>query len=274
MKNNRLNFFLATSVLAFVALVSACNESTRNADGDIRDSSLLSDTVGSIAVNPLEHAADFPDAVLGIRSLTAEKLGSDSAKVIIKYDVKDFKLTEQTEHNHNMANSHEGQHIHFILNNEPYVALYKPEHTFHVALNEEQLLMSFLSRSFHESLKNESAYQLRKFRINSSGKVEEFPVDDGAPHLFYSRPKGEYKGDETEFVLLDFYLVNTHLTAEGTQIKATINGQDFMLSQWTPYEVLNLPKGENTFILTLVDGDGKPLPGNQVKVERKITLLD
>ena len=41
--------------------------------------------------------------------------------------------------------------------------------------------------------------------------------------LFYSRPKGTYKGNDTKKLLLDFYLVNTDISPTGNKVKATIN---------------------------------------------------
>lgn len=264
------------SVLAFAALIAAssvaCNQTTKNTDGEVKDSTALSDTVGAITVNPLQHAKEFPGATLSISSLTAEKVGTDSAKITIKYAVKDFNLTEQTAHDHHMANSHEGQHIHFILDNSPYAALYKPEHSATVALNSEHYLMSFLSRSFHESIKTAAASKLIKFKVNADGKIEELPAPTEAS-LFYSRPKGDYKGEDTKAILLDFFIANTTLEANGNKVKADINGQEFTLNQWVPYEILNLPMGENTVKLTLVDKDGNALTGDNVSVERKINLM-
>src|SRR5690606_31804908 len=133
----------AFAIVAAAALLASCNNTpTKNKDGEIRDSTALADSVGAIAVNPLQHAKEFPGASLKIASLTAEKVGADSAKITVKYNVENFKLTEQTEHTHHMANSHDGQHIHFILDNSPYVALYKPEHTFTVPVNSEHYLLS------------------------------------------------------------------------------------------------------------------------------------
>ena len=129
------NLKTALVFVAASATLVACNPTTNNTDGEVRDSTALADTVGGIAVNPLAHAKEFPGATLEIASITAEKVGTDSAKVTVKYDVSDFELTAQTEHDHHMANSHDGQHIHFILNNEPYIALYTPEHRTTVALN-------------------------------------------------------------------------------------------------------------------------------------------
>lgn len=266
------NWVFSITTLMVITSFSACNGPTKNTKGEINDSTALSDSVGAIAVNPLAHAKDFPGATLSISSISAEKVGNDSAKVTVKYNVHNFNLTEQTEHTHHMANSHEGQHIHFILDNTPYVALYKPEHTATVALNSEHYLMSFLSRSFHESIKTADASKLIKFKVNADAKIEESPTVT-EPSLFYSRPKGDYKGADTKTVLLDFFIANTTLAANGNRVKANINGQEFLLDQWVPYEILNLPMGENTVKLTLVDKDGNALTGDNVSVERKINLL-
>lgn len=265
------NLKTALAFVAASATLVACNPTTKNTDGETQDTTALADSVGSIAVNPLAHAKEFPGATLEIASITAEKVGTDSAKVTVKYNVSNFELTAQTEHDHHMANSHDGQHIHFILDNAPYAALYKPEHSVTVALNSEHYLMSFLSRSFHESIKTNDASKLVKFKVTADAKIEELP-DSGQAALFYSRPKGEYKGEDTKSLLLDFFIVNGSLGADGNKVKADINGQEFLLDQWVPYEVLNLPMGENTFKLTLVDKDGNAVTGDNVSVERKITL--
>lgn len=265
MKNWKLVF---AGVVA-TATMASCNN-TANRQKDAADSTAVVDTA-KITVNPLPHAKDFPGAKLTITSLTAEKVGSDSARISVKYGIENFSLTEQTEHDHHLANSHDGQHIHFILNNKPYDALYKPEHSVVVEADKEYTLLSFLSRSFHESLKTKDAYQLVKFKVNKEGAIEELPVPT-EPSLFYSRPKGEYKGDDTKHILLDFFVVNTNISANEHHVKAEINGQEFKLDQWVPYEILNLPMGENTVKLTLVDKDGKEVSGENVSIERKITL--
>ncbi|MFD1769367.1 hypothetical protein [Sphingobacterium suaedae] len=269
MKMNPLKTALA--LLAVSATIASCNPSTKNSDGDTQDSTALSDSVGAIAVNPLKHSKEFPGATLKIASITSEKVGTDSAKVTVKYDVSNFELTAQTEHEHHMANSHEGQHIHFILDNKPYAALYKPEHNVTVALNSEHYLMSFLSRSYHESIKTAEASKLIKFKVTADGKIEELPAPSELS-LFYSRPKGDYKGEDTKALLLDFFVANGTLGADGNKVKADINGQEFTLDQWVPYEILNLPMGENTVKLTLVDKDGNAVTGDNVTVERKINL--
>lgn len=272
MKTFTLPFIGFAGVIGSVFFLASCTQTTKNSDGEVQDSTRLGDTVGAIGVNPLPHAQEFPDASLSVVSLTAELQGSDSARMTINYQVDDFNLTDQTSHEHDMANSAEGQHIHFILGQEPYVALYAPRHTFTVALDSEHTLLSFLSRSFHESIKTDEAYELLRFRVDRQGAVEQLDLPEG-PALFYSRPKGEYSGEDTRAVLLDFYLINTTLSANNHQVRALINDQEFMLQQWTPYEILNLPVGENAIRLTLVDENGQALQGDHVATDRTIQLV-
>ncbi|EFK59466.1 hypothetical protein ACR79P_01980 [Sphingobacterium spiritivorum] len=267
----------ALAIVAVGATIVACNNPAKTTGGDSGDSTSMSDTskTAAVTVTPVGHSKEFPGATLKIASLTSEKAGTDSAKITVKYTVENFKLTEQTAHEHadHMANSHEGQHIHFILDNKPYAALYKPENSVTVALNSEHYLLSFLSRSYHESIKSADAYKLVKFKVDNTGKITELPTPKEAS-LFYSRPKGEYKGEDTKNLLLDFYVVNTTLAADGNKVVASVNGQDFTLDQWTPYEIKGLPLGDAKIKLTLVDKDGKAVTGDNVSIERDIKLLE
>jgi hypothetical protein len=266
----KINVFLLTLSIFTVAVLASCNQSTTSSDNKE-----LSDTTDhAISVSPVEHSKQFPGADLKISSITAEKVGTDSALLTVKYDVQNFTLTEHTEDSNatHMANSAEGQHIHFILDNAPYAALYKPENSVMVPLGSEHYLLSFLSRSYHESIKEPSAFVLKHFKIDDNGKVVELEIPN-EPALFYSRPKGEYAGKDTENILLDFYLVNTNLE-DGHKVEAKINDSTFVLDKWSPYEITNAPKGELTVQLTLLDKDGNAMTGENKSITRKVTLKD
>lgn len=90
--------------------------------------------------------------------------------------------------------------------------------------------------------------------------------------MFYSRPKGEYKGYETKYVLLDFYLVNTELSKKGNKVIAEINGVEFIIDSWVPFIIEGLPAGESTIKLSLVDRNGDLVKTMYNPVERKIVL--
>lgn len=225
-----------------------------------------------ISLSPMDEEPDFPNAILEQHAPTdGQQL--QAGKVRFEYNVKNFQLTQQTEGDHaeHLANSHEGQHIHLIVNNEPYDALYEP--TYEKELEAGHYVeLSFLSRSFHMSLKHPEAYVLRQFTV---GSAQAENVDLNAPHLFYSRPKGTYTGEqETEKVMLDFYLVNTELSEGGHQVRATINGEEFMIDEWRPYAIEGLPMGETTIQLELLDTEGNLVDSPLNPVSRKIILQE
>src|SRR5690606_13499791 len=124
-------FKLSLAALAFATLgFTACNSGSQNSDASSSDSTEAA-IESSIEVLPVEDSKIFPGANLEVASLTSEKVGTDSAKITVKYNVENFTLTEHTDDSnaHHMANSGQGQHIHFILDNTPYSALYEPEHS-------------------------------------------------------------------------------------------------------------------------------------------------
>jgi hypothetical protein len=155
-----------------------------------------------------------------------------------------------------------------IVNNGPYSAHYESE--FSKEINEgKNLILFFLSRSFHESVKNPNAFSLIQ---TSSDEDNSEPYNLNSEFLFYSRPKGIYKGDDTKKLLFDFYLVNTEISPEGNKIRATVNGKEFIIEEWTPYYIEGLPLGEVTVKLELLNSNGELIDTPFNPVERKVTL--
>lgn len=237
--------------------------------------SLISTVIekGGIKVSEV-YTLDYSKA--RIRVFQPERQSSVSSgeenPVLFSFDIEHYNLGEQTPDLSEKlcANSPEGQHVHLILNNEPYTALYDAD--FDVDLPKgDYVALAFLSRSYHESLKYKSAYKLWEFSVN---KEFESQIDITEPHLFYSRPKGVYKGAEAKRILLDFYLVNVDLTTDGYKVLAEINGISFILTKWVPYIIEGLPIGDNTIKLTLVDGEGHPVKSPYNPVVRYITLIE
>jgi hypothetical protein len=165
------------------------------------------------------------------------------------FDVNQYELGMQTlkDFDYQLANSAKGQHIHFIVNNGPYSAHY--ENIFSKKLKDSSnVILAFLSRSYHESVKNKNAFVLTQ--------VGEKNIDLNNEFLFYSRPKGTYKGVDTEKLLLDFYLVNSEISANGNKVRATIQNKEFIIEEWAPYYIEGLPKGEIKIKLELIDASG------------------
>src|SRR5215207_3053735 len=64
-----------------------------------------------------------------------------------------------------------GNHIHVILDNQPYEAYYELGQPFELrnVADGEHTLRVFPSRPWHESFKNEGAFQMVKFTVKSGG---------------------------------------------------------------------------------------------------------
>jgi hypothetical protein len=212
-----------------------------------------------IRVIEAPHSPNFPNAKISLEKPELNKNLNSGLNSFI-FNVENFELGAQTadaEHRE-CANSAQGQHIHWILNNTPYTAHYEPkvEKTLE---NGKHLLLAFLSRSYHESLKKDNAYILKQINVGPTQPGNDFNLND--PHLFYSRPKGEYVGDDTHSILIDFYLVNTNISENGNKVRLIIDGTSFMLTKWVPYKVEGLTAGEHTFRLQLIDKAGMPVEG-------------
>jgi hypothetical protein len=263
--------------LALIAALFACENPKESPTEKGADSSdvILNDStslgeVKEIELVPLKDSPEFSDAIL---ELNAPEDGSvqKSNKVTFNYEIKNYQLAKPTVEGScaiSCANSDKGQHIHLILNNAPYLAKYEPSFTDSLP-DGNYIALSFLSRSYHESLKHFGASDVRQFTV---GKAVKEKVDLSKPMLFYSRPKGEYKGKDTENVLLDFFLTNTVLSEKGNKVRATINGKTFLITDWRGYILKGLPMGESTIKLELLDASENPIPGKYNVVERTITL--
>ena len=223
-----------------------------------------------ITLSKLEGSKAYTDAKIAMKAPKKGAKLPSGKPVGFAFDVKGYELRTQTDTPaaKALANSGKGQHIHVIVDNAPYYAKYEPE--FDLEMEDgHHVVLAFLSRSYHESLKSEAAAVVRNVTV---GKAKGEPADLSKPHLLYSRPKGTYVGDDTKKLLLDFYLLNTTLAPDGNKVRATVNGQEFMIEEWAPYVLEGLPMGEVTVKLELVDAEGKAVPGPFNTVTRTVTL--
>jgi hypothetical protein len=272
-------------LLFFVTLFNACEEhqtetqeiattpvadSTGSIPSDIKSEG---DTLvsGELKVYPLSDSPSFNDAILSLNSPLEKELLT-KGDVHFAYDIKNYQLSKPTLEGscaQDCANSSQGQHIHLILNNQPYLAKYTPEFDETLAPG-HYVALSFLSRSYHESIKHYEAFDLRQFTV---GKVKEKDVDLTQPMLFYSRPKGEYKGKEIKKILLDFYVVNATLGVNDYTVRASIDGTVFLLKSWKGYLIEGLSAGEHSIKIELLDKTGTLVKSPYALSERTIKLL-
>ena len=205
-----------------------------------------SKSVKKITISKVEGSPSFEEAKLSLSDSISKKEDIYS----FSFKVDEYNLGDQTSKNFNykIANSDKGQHIHLIINNGPYFAKYS--NNFDQKLEEENnVILAFLSRSYHESVKNPNAYFLTKIGKNNK-------IDLNNQLLFYSRPKGTYEGEATKKLLLDFYLINTKISSNGNKVRATIEDAEFLIDEWAPYYIEGLPMGEVSIKLELIDSNG------------------
>lgn len=202
-----------------------------------------------------------------------------------------------------------GNHIHVILDNQPYEAYYEIGKPFELrnVSDGEHTLRVFPSRPWHESYKNEGAFQMVRFTVKNGGGDPAKPtttnsgntmsnantaptpegkdmkestagaVDPTKPLLTYSRPKGDYKGTEADPIMIDFWLSNGKLSGEGGQhrVRYTIDGgEPKYVERWAPIWLSGWTAGTHTIKLELVDANGNLIDnGGYNSTTREITIV-
>jgi hypothetical protein len=253
-------FFIAT------ALLMSCKK-------DNEKKTVQKETTNTITIEKLSNSPAYKNAVLALKKPTdTENIQGET--VNFDFEVSNYELGAQTTSPNTsiLANSAKGQHIHFIINNQPYAAHYTSNFTKEMPKGVHHLV-AFLSRSYHESVKNENSVVVKKLVVGENAK-DTIGIDTSSPTLIYSRPKGVYKGKDTESLVLDFFVLNTTLSRNGNKVKATINGKEFIITEWAPQVIKGLPKGEVAIELELIDAKGKLIPGPFNRVKRTVTLTE
>lgn len=175
-----------------------------------------------------------------------------------------------------------GNHVHVIVDNEPYIAVRDVSREFDLAaLVRDNLghdlqpgshvVRVFPSRPTHESVKTEGAFAT--FTFVYGAPTEGFSFDAAAPLLTFSRPKGcNVQGTR---ILLDFYLTNVPaLAADGYRVHYTIDGNNAGdITNWAPHYIENLMPGEHTIQLQLTR-NGEAVPGPFNDTTRTITVAE
>lgn len=259
-------FFLFIALLSIAACQNSANSGEEN-NNLAADTTAQTQEANKYTLTPFDPSQAYEDAA--IKSMTYKggkfnfNIGGTSYKLGVQTPDAPQKLC---------ANSAEGQHIHLIVDDQPYAAKYTASFDYDIA-DGEHYLLAFLSRSYHESIKTPTAFVAQKVQITNKSIDKSEPVKD--PMLFYSRPKGDYIGkDQTSRIMLDFYLVNATLGAD-YKVKVEVNAeQTFVVDTWQPYYLEGLPMGDNKIKLTLVDKDGNAVNTPLNPVERVFTLKE
>jgi len=206
-----------------------------------------------------------------------------------------------------------GNHIHVILDNQPYEAYYNLDEEFELrnVSDGEHTLRVFPSRPWHESYKTDGAFQMVKFTVKGGGADTNKPtvtnsgntmaaansnantsatpegkdmppstagkVDAEKPLLTYSRPKGEYKGADADAIMIDFWLANARLKDGGGDYRVRYSvdgGEAKYIDKWEPIWLAGWANGKHKVKLELVDKNGAVVDnGGYNSTEREITVV-
>lgn len=175
-----------------------------------------------------------------------------------------------------------GQHVHVIVDDEPYIAVRDvsapidlnrlvQENLGHELAEGTHVVRVFPSRGHHESVKTDGAFAMAVFHYRS--QTEGFSLDANAPLLTYSRPKGCNPAGER--VLLDFYLSNVELAADGHRVRYAIDDEvRGDITSWAPHFIEGLPAMSHTVQLQLVNAEGEVVPGPFNDTRRTIQVRE
>lgn len=252
--------FLSLFALLFL-LLSACQNQTATEEVPQEENQEMSK---KYTLTPFDPSEEYAEATMESMDYTDGKFS---------FGFSNYELGIQTPDaaSKMCANSDNGQHIHLIVDTQPYAAKYTADFDYEIEDGDHHVL-AFLSRSYHESIKNGKAFKAQKVTVANQGFTAAEDITE--PVLFYSRPKGTYVGKaNTEKVMLDFFLVNADLGSE-YRVKAMINDEEHILDTWQPYYIEGLPMGENLITLTLIDSEGNKVDTPLNPVSRKFTLQE
>ncbi len=194
-----------------------------------------------------------------------------------------------------------GNHIHVILDNQPYEAYYEIGQPFELrnVTEGKHTLRVFASRPWHESYKNDGSFQMVEFTVKGGGDAakptttntgqtvaategKDMPasqagaIDKAKPLLTYSRPKGEYKAADADPVMIDFWLTNAKLQGDGGDYRVRYSvdgGAPQFVDKWEPLWLKGWTAGKHTIKLELVDkSDAVVDNGGYNATSREITI--
>lgn len=219
-----------------------------------------SDIPGTL--NQLEVDQDIENVQLDITQPADGEVIDNGDEVTVEFDLNNYRAGEEI-----------GQHVHVIVDNEPYIAHYNADKPLVLKDLSEgtHTLRVFPARHYHLSVKAPDAYDTIYFHVGK--KDNDFEFDRTEPYITYSRPKGTYKRDAADKLLLDFYAQHVDI-GDDAYVEYQIDDRTpRRLDEWRPVILPNLEPGKHDVTLRLVDESGELIEnGGYNKTTRTITV--
>jgi hypothetical protein len=258
--------------------ISSCGKKTDDTATTGDTSTTVTNTAPeNITITPAEHGPDYAGAKIQIVSPREGQVlenANDSVFVVLNVTGMEIAKPTQGDSTKGLNYSKQGQHIHVIIDDKPYMANYVNGQPFNVGVLAPgaHTIRTFPSRSWHESVKVTAAFASRAFYVGSKPANDSLTSELKRPFITYSRPKGSYSASDS-VILLDFFTSNLKMDSAGHKIKVSVDGKEIQtLSEWRPYYIKGLGKGEHTISLQLIDAQGNAVPGRFNNPSQKITI--
>ena len=156
-----------------------------------------------------------------------------------------------------------GPHLHLVVDDQPHRSIYDANEP--IVLKDLEpgthTVRIFAASPWDEAFKNDGSFAQVTFDVFT--KTDDNRPQIQKPLLTYNQPQGTYGAEP---ILLDFYVTNAplHLIAQESdvdsiqdwKVKATINGQSFLLDRWQPTYLKGFKPGKNWVQLEFIDEKG------------------
>ena len=221
----------------------------------IATSGQLTETPTPQAIQTLRRVLDQYQPQIKILSPKSGELLQDNT-VSLVLQVKDLPIYQA-------AGLGLGPHLHVVIDDQMYRSVYDAKQP--IVLSDlspgTHTVRVFAVRPWDESFKNDGSFAQTTFNVFT--KTDDNDPDSRKPLLTYSQPQGNYGAEP---ILLDFYLTNAPLhfiaqdhpedSTRDWKIKATVNGQSFLLDRWQPIYLKGVKPGKNWVQLEFIDENG------------------
>ncbi len=237
----------------FIALM-ACSGSNSSDDNSIKKDSIAAKVFApkiskdeAVIIEPIKdnEIKTYSNNGITLTEIKAEDYNNATLKLATKQfkeAVNELSFNVENINNYNIA----------FLENNYSLSFFNTPHFKKEFLYGNNVFLAFLTDRNQLSVKKNGAHILKNVII---GDIEAL-FNMNQPHLFYYLPQPESNNP-----ILDFYLVNTSISATENNVKVTINSTEFIIDKWAAYTIKGLTKANNTIRLQLIDNNGNLIDG-------------
>lgn len=223
---------------------------------------------GGLKLTEVYNIPPFSDVSVRLDTTTQKfNLGLNQIEYLTTY----FNIGETTvdEKDHPIKKIGGGQFLGVLSNIKGFKREYTP--TIQADLETgENYFMCFLSRSYDISLKNPNASFLFKIKADPKGCITESNLQDTAYALI--SPRNTFAGNNTNKILIDFYLKNISISKGGNYAVLSIDDTTFKLYKWAAFYLEGLKLGKHTIKLEVFTKEGKKI--NSIFPNETISIID